>query len=71
MREHSLGLRKTIDFVADVRHFLRRHDRFLWIGSRRRADETDGGLTVEKDFFHKVSPGQIVERAGIAGELRD
>ena len=37
MREHSLGLRKSIDFVADVRHLIRRHNRFLRIGSRRRS----------------------------------
>ena len=70
MREHSLGLRKAIDFVADVRHLVRRHDRFLRIGSRWRTDEADGGFAVEEYFFHKVFPRKIVDGASIACKLR-
>ena len=70
MREHSLGLRKAIDFVTDMRHLFRRHDRFLRIGSRRRTDEADGGLAVEEHFFHKVFPRKVVDGASIARKLR-
>ena len=70
MREHSLGLRKAIDFVADVRHLFRRHDRFLRIGSRRRANEADSGLAIEEHFFHKVFPRKVVDGALITGKFR-
>src|SRR5512140_777068 len=70
MGEHSLGLRKAIDLVTDVRHLVRRHYRFLRIGSWRRTDEADSGLAVEEHFFHEILPRKIVDGASIAHMLR-
>lgn len=70
MGEHAARLRGAVDLVADVRHLLGRHDRFLRVRPRRRRDEPDRRLAVEEDLLDEVLPGEIGQGAAIGLELR-
>ena len=69
MGKHALGSGETVNCIPDMRHFFWRDDGFPWIGSRRGADEPDGSVAVQKDFFDVVFQAQVFHRSTIAGEL--
>ncbi len=68
--EHPARLRHAIDLVADVRHLLRRDNRFLRVWPGRRRDEPDRRLAVEEDFLDQILPGEVGHGAAIGLELR-